>query len=196
MVSEAVKVIVRCRPMNTREKDLKCKVLSQQAAILRVTSILHGFFLLQPCVFMDQKLLQCSIVNVNDPSALPKTFTFDGVYYTDSTTEQIYNEIAYPLVEGVLEGYNGTVFAYGQTGCGKSFSMQGIPDPASQRGIIPRSFEHIFEAIDASENMKYLVHASYLEIYNEEIRDLLGPDVKKRLDLKEHPDLGVYVPGS
>lgn len=171
--AETVKVIVRCRPMNTREKDLKSK----------------------PCVFMEEKLSQCSIVNVNDPSALPKTFTFDGAYHTNSTTEQIYNEIAYPLVEGVLEGYNGTVFAYGQTGCGKSFTMQGVHDPASQRGIIPRSFEHIFEAIDASENMKYLVHASYLEIYNEEIRDLLGQDVKKKLDLKEHPDKGVYVPG-
>ena len=94
-----------------------------------------------------------------------------------------------------MEGYNGTVFAYGQTGCGKSFTMQGVHNPASQRGIIPRSFEHIFEAIDSSENMKYLVHASYLEIYNEDIHDLLGPDAKKRLDLKEHPDKGVYVPG-
>ena len=87
--------------------------------------------------------------------------------------------------------------------------MQGINDPATQRGIIPRSFEHIFEvshdcrvspglyidvqAIDASENMKYLVHASYLEIYNEEIRDLLGQDIKKKLELKEHPERGVYV---
>lgn len=95
----------------------------------------------------------------------------------------------------MLEGYNGTVFAYGQTGCGKSFSMQGVKSPQEQRGIIPRSFEHIFEAIDASENMKYLVHASYLEIYNEDIRDLLGDDTRKRLELKEHPDKGVYVKG-
>jgi len=110
------------------------------------------------------------------------------------------------------------VFAYGQTGCGKSYTMQGEGpegNPA-QRGIIPRykndaisfakievnnafrprrSFEHIFEAIDSSENMKYLVHASYLEIYNENIRDLLGKDVKKSLPLKEHPDRGVYVAG-
>ena len=67
--------------------------------------------------------------------------------------------------------------------------------PANQRGIIPRSFEHIFEAIDASENMKYLVHASYLEIYNEEIRDLLGTDITRKLQVKEHPDKGVYVSG-
>ena len=73
--------------------------------------------------------------------------------------------------------------------------MQGIQEPATQRGIIPRSFEHIFEEIDANENMKYLVHASYLEIYNEEIRDLLGQDTKKKLELKEHPDKGIYVPG-
>ena len=143
---------------------------------------------------MTPKLLQCTIKNPDQADA-PKNFTFDGVYGVDSTTEAIYNEVAYPLVEGVLEGYNGTVFAYGQTGCGKSFTMQGVEKPASQRGITPRSFEHIFEAIDASENMKYLVHASYLEIYNEDIRDLLGNDSTKKLALKEHPDKGVYVLG-
>jgi hypothetical protein len=93
----------------------------------------------------------------------------------------------------VVEGYNGTVFAYGQTGCGKSFTMQGIPIPAAQRGIIPRAFEHIFEAISLTEKSKFLVHASYLEIYNEEIRDLLGPEHRKKLDLKEHTESGVYV---
>ena len=93
----------------------------------------------------------------------------------------------------MLEGYNGTVFAYGQTGCGKSFSMQGITDPPTQRGVIPRAFEHIFDSIQVAENTKFLVHASYLEIYNEEIRDLLGKDHKTKLELKEHPDRGVYV---
>uniref|UniRef100_T1JLH8 Kinesin-like protein n=1 Tax=Strigamia maritima TaxID=126957 RepID=T1JLH8_STRMM len=169
--SETVKVIVRCRPLNKREKDMNCKVV----------------------VSMDKN--DCTIINPSDPNAPPKCFTFDGVYGLDSTTEQIYNEIAYPLVEGVLEGYNSTVFAYGQTGCGKSFSMQGVVVPPTQRGIIPRSFEHIFEAIETSDNTKYLVHSSYLEIYNEEIRDLLGADCKKKLDLKEHSDKGVYIPG-
>lgn len=97
--------------------------------------------------------------------------------------------------QSVTEGYNGTVFAYGQTGCGKSFTMQGIPHPVCQKGIIPRAFEHIFEAISTTENTKFLVHASYLEIYNEEIRDLLGKECKKKLELKEHPDKGVYVAG-
>ena len=73
--------------------------------------------------------------------------------------------------------------------------MQGIKEPDCQRGIIPRAFEHIFEAISLADDYKYLVSASYLEIYNEEIRDLLGPNTKKKLELKEHPDVGVHVSG-
>ncbi|CAG2224103.1 KIF17 [Mytilus edulis] len=170
---ECVKVIVRCRPMNKRENDLKCK----------------------PCLSMESKRGQCTIKNPGDPKAPPKMFTFDGSYYTDSVTENIYNEIAYPLVEGVCEGYNGTIFAYGQTGCGKSFTMQGIVDPPTQRGVIPRTFDHIFETVSVIEGTKFLLHASYCEIYNEEIRDLLSKDVKAKLDLHEHPDKGVYVNG-
>lgn len=94
-----------------------------------------------------------------------------------------------------MDGYNSTIFAYGQTGCGKSFSMQGVQEPDCQRGIIPRAFEHIFEAISLADDFKYLVLASYLEIYNEDIRDLLGTNTKKKLDLKENPDIGVYVSG-
>ena len=92
-------------------------------------------------------------------------------------------------------GFNGTVFAYGQTGCGKSYTMMGVSDPPEQTGVIPRAFEHIFDHIAVTKDTKFLVHASYLEIYNEEVRDLLGKDVKKKLDLKEHPEKGVYVQG-
>ncbi|XP_019396959.1 PREDICTED: kinesin-like protein KIF17 isoform X1 [Crocodylus porosus] len=73
--------------------------------------------------------------------------------------------------------------------------MQGVADPPSQRGIIPRAFEHIFESVQCAENTKFLVRASYLEIYNEDIRDLLGADTKQKLELKEHPEKGVYVKG-
>ena len=59
--------------------------------------------------------------------------------------------------------------------------------------VLLRAFDHIFETIQVSEGSKYLVHASYLEIYNEEVRDLLGKDIKQRLELKEHPEKGVYV---
>ncbi|XP_041128836.1 kinesin-like protein KIF17 isoform X2 [Polyodon spathula] len=171
MTSESVKVVVRCRPMNERERALNCKA----------------------AVTMDSARCQCFIQKPGATSEPPKQFTFDGTYYTDQTTEQMYNEIAYLLVEGVTEGYNGTIFAYGQTGSGKSFTMQGITDPPAQRGVIPRAFEHIFESIQCAENTKFLVRASYLEIYNEEIRDLLGNDTKQKLELKEHPERGVYV---
>uniref|UniRef100_A0A8D2JFQ5 Kinesin-like protein n=1 Tax=Varanus komodoensis TaxID=61221 RepID=A0A8D2JFQ5_VARKO len=173
MASEAVKVIVRCRPLNEREKQLGCKVV----------------------VNMDSARGQCFIQNPAATEDPPKQFTFDGAYFVNQNTEQIYNEIAYPLIEGVTEGYNGTIFAYGQTGSGKSFTMQGILDPPSQKGIIPRAFEHLFESVQCAENSKFLVRASYLEIYNEDIRDLLGPNTKQKLELKEHPEKGIYVKG-
>ncbi|XP_074233366.1 kinesin-like protein KIF17 isoform X2 [Camelus bactrianus] len=173
MASESVKVVVRCRPMNQRERELNC----------------------QPVVTVDSARGQCFIQNPAAVDQPPKQFTFDGAYYMDHFTEQIYNEIAYPLVEGVTEGYNGTIFAYGQTGSGKSFTMQGLPDPPCQRGIIPRAFEHIFESVQCAENTKFLVRASYLEIYNEDVRDLLGADTKQKLEMKEHPEKGVYVKG-
>ncbi|XP_030619738.1 kinesin-like protein KIF17 [Delphinapterus leucas] len=173
MASESVKVVVRCRPMNQREWELNC----------------------QSVVTVDSARGQCFIQNPGAVDQPPKQFTFDGAYYMDHFTEQIYNEIAYPLVEGVTEGYNSTIFAYGQTGSGKSFTMQGLPDPPCQRGIIPRAFEHIFESVQCAESTKFLVRASYLEIYNEDVRDLLGTDTKQKLELKEHSEKGVYVKG-
>ena len=125
-------------------------------------------------------------------------FTFDGVYYVHDTTQQIYEDICFPLVEGVLEGYNGTIFAYGQTGCGKSYTMAGVDEPSANRGIIPRAFEHIFDEVASSSDTKFLVRASYLEIYNEDVRDLLAKgkeNVKRKLELHEHPERGVYVQG-
>ncbi len=71
--------------------------------------------------------------------------------------------------------------------------MEGKPDPPTLRGIIPNSFQHIFEYVSSSRDVQYLVRASYLEIYNEEIRDLLSKDPKNSLELKENIDSGVYV---
>ncbi|CAF0946389.1 unnamed protein product [Didymodactylos carnosus] len=143
---------------------------------------------------MTPAICQVELQNKAQQQDPPKQFTFDSVYNDDSITETIYADVIFPLVESVLEGYNGTVFAYGQTGCGKSFTMQGDTDRNSpQRGVIPRSFEHIFEAITVASSTKYLIRASYLEIYNESIRDMLGKDITKALELKEHPDRSVQV---
>ena len=79
---------------------------------------------------------------------LPKTFTFDNVFDWNSTQTAVYNETAKPIVDSVLEGYNGTVFAYGQTGTGKTHTMDGGAGDA-ERGIIPKTFDQIFSAIQA-----------------------------------------------
>lgn len=69
------------------------------------------------------------------------------------------------LVDSVLNGFNGTIFAYGQTGTGKTFTMEGIRNDSELKGVIPNSIEHIFHHISRSTNQQYLVRASYLEIY-------------------------------
>lgn len=87
--------------------------------------------------------------------------------YFSSTQQNIYDEIVRPLVSSVLEGFNGCVFAYGQTGTGKTYTMEGIKgDP----GIIPRAFDQIWSHINRAQNMNFLVEVSYLEIYMEELR--------------------------
>ncbi|XP_031627894.1 osmotic avoidance abnormal protein 3 isoform X2 [Contarinia nasturtii] len=178
-MAENVKVIVRCRPMNEKERNMKCKNIIKVAKCM------------------------VSIQNPADLTAPSKEFRFDSAYDAKSSTESIYNDICYPLVENVLEGYNGTVFAYGQTGCGKSHTMQGPDVPSgilltseqiAQRGLISRSFDHIFEAMSVTAGVRYLPLVSYLEIYNENIRDLLNPSISSgTLVLKEQPNEGVVV---
>jgi kinesin family protein 5 len=102
-----------------------------------------------------------------------------------------------PTVDDILNGYNGTVFAYGQTGAGKSFTMMGAGDIENEntRGIIPRIVEQIFESILVSPgNIEYTVRVSYMEIYMERIRDLLNP-VNDNLPVHEEKSRGVYVKG-
>ncbi|KAE8574211.1 hypothetical protein XENTR_v10003328 [Xenopus tropicalis] len=170
--SESVRVVVRCRPMNSKE-------------------LAAGY---ERVVDVDVKLGQVAVkVHKGAANELPKTFTFDAVYDSNSKQVELYDETFRPLVDSVLLGFNGTIFAYGQTGTGKTYTMEGVRIDPEKRGVIPNSFEHIFTHISRSQNQQYLVRASYLEIYQEEIRDLLSKDQSKRLELKERPDTGVYV---
>jgi len=101
-----------------------------------------------------------------------------------------------PTVDDILNGYNGTVFAYGQTGAGKSYTMMGPDiDDEEQKGIIPRIVEQIFTSIlTSSGNIEYTVRVSYMEIYMERIRDLLAPQ-NDNLPIHEEKSRGVYVKG-
>ncbi|GAB1297261.1 Kinesin-like protein KIF3C [Apodemus speciosus] len=170
--SEALKVVVRCRPLSRKEEAAGHEQI----------------------LTMDVKLGQVTLRNPRAAAGeLPKTFTFDAVYDASSKQADLYDETVRPLIDSVLQGFNGTVFAYGQTGTGKTYTMQGTWVEPELRGVIPNAFEHIFTHISRSQNQQYLVRASYLEIYQEEIRDLLSKEPGKRLELKENPETGVYI---
>ncbi|CAD7080608.1 unnamed protein product [Hermetia illucens] len=116
------------------------------------------------------------------------------VQYGEFASIDLYVDTARPIVDKVLEGYNGTILAYGQTGTGKTYTMSGNPESPQTKGIIPNSFAHIFGHIaKAKDNQKFLVRVSYMEIYNEEVRDLLGKELNKSLEVKERADIGVFV---
>ena len=127
-----------------------------------------------------------------------QTFTFDHVYDMSSTQENVYENTAKQAVWSVLEGYNATILAYGQTGTGKTYTMEGFKYSAGdpQRGIVPRSMEEIFRFIQmqSSQNSTFMVRASYLQIYNEVISDLLKID-RTSLQIREDKKKGVFVEG-
>lgn len=131
---ENVRVVIRVRPLNTDELSAGHKTI----------------------VFTDRVTNTVSVFNPKAKNEeLPKTFTFDIIFGSDSTQVDVYNETARPIVEKVLAGYNGTIFAYGQTGTGKTHTMEGRSDKPELRGIIPNSFAHIFGYIArAEDNMK------------------------------------------
>ncbi|CAG0878873.1 unnamed protein product [Darwinula stevensoni] len=169
---ENVRVVVRVRPMNEAEVQANY----------------------ENAVEVDSAKGSLSLMPPNKASEPPKVFTFDLVFGPDSKQVDVYNSAARPIVENVLEGYNGTIFAYGQTGTGKTFTMEGDRAVPELRGIIPNSFAHIFGHISRCEdNKNFLVRVSYLEIYNEEVRDLLMKGKRTNLEVRERADIGVYV---
>ena len=166
--SERIKVSVRCRPMNQKEK-------------------MEGY---QNCVEVDSDRGEVNVHLANTPK---RTFWYDKAYGMDSTQEQVFQETAMPIVESVVKGYNGTIFAYGQTGTGKTFTMEGDFETDINKGIIPRSFDLMFNIINTTYNTNFLIQCSYLELYNEEVRDLLAKNHQQKLDIREDPETGFYV---
>ncbi|KAL0879146.1 hypothetical protein ABMA27_002941 [Loxostege sticticalis] len=166
-LNECVKVVVRCRPLSEKEKnegyDEVVKVWPERGA-----------------------------VQVYNPKGQDKLFTYDAAYDCTADTQTIYDEMVRPLVASVLDGFNGCVFAYGQTGTGKTHTMEGTPD---HEGVIPRTFRHIWAHIEntASPDVTHLVSCSYVELYLEDVRDLLAKDCKK-LTIRGQELNGFYIP--
>ena len=123
-------------------------------------------------------------------------FTFDAIFDMDSLQEDVYNISAKQAVQSVLEGYNSTIFCYGQTGTGKTYTMEGFTYESKNpnRGIIQRTIQDIFNFIETTSdsNTKFIIRASFLQIYNENISDLLKSD-KKNLQIREDKKKGIYV---
>ncbi|XP_031423416.1 kinesin heavy chain isoform X2 [Clupea harengus] len=124
-----------------------------------------------------------------------KSYVFDRVFPTNTTQEQVYNTCAKQIVKDVLGGYNGTIFAYGQTSSGKTHTMEGKLHDRQNMGIIPRIAEDIFNHIfTMDENLEFLIKVSYFEIYMDKIRDLLDV-TKTNLAVHEDKNRVPYVKG-
>ncbi|KAL2091445.1 hypothetical protein ACEWY4_013708 [Coilia grayii] len=124
-----------------------------------------------------------------------KSYVFDRIFPTNTTQEQVYNSCAKQIVKDVLSGYNGTIFAYGQTSSGKTHTMEGKLHDPQNMGIIPRIAEDIFNHIfTMDENLEFLIKVSYFEIYMDKIRDLLDV-TKTNLAVHEDKNRVPYVKG-
>lgn len=144
--------------------------------------------------------LHKSRFSIANPSR-PNNIVSAQVFGPDSTQERLFNQAISPIVEEVMDGFNCTIFAYGQTGTGKTFTMEGGPrnssdgkDLSAAAGVIPRSIKQIFDTLEANENSDSSVKVSFLELYNEELTDLLAGDDSKKLRLLEDRS-GVVVQG-
>lgn len=124
----------------------------------------------------------------------PIPYAFDYVFDMKTNQKHIYDISVVPVVESVLNGYNGTILAYGQTSSGKTHTMLGEDiENIEQRGIIPRMVTGFFEQISSQpEDIEFAMKVSFVEIYNEKIRDLLDPK-KTNLKIHENKQQGVYV---
>ncbi|XP_071437171.1 kinesin-like protein KIF27 isoform X3 [Pithys albifrons albifrons] len=155
-----VKVAVRVRPLLSKE-------------------VLHNH---QVCVRLVPNTKQIII-------GKDHVFTFDFVFGTSSTQEEVYTVCIKPLLVSLIEGYNATVFAYGQTGSGKTYTLRGnhIASVAvEEKGIIPRAIQELFQLISENRNISFHVKVSYVEVYKEELRDLLELETSvKELHIQE-----------
>ncbi|KAG0367961.1 kinesin-like protein Klp8 [Gamsiella multidivaricata] len=173
-----IKVVVRCRPLNSREISKKAECI----------------------IHMDGNMT--TITKPEGPEgggSITKSFSFDHSYWSFDKKdpnyagqERLYDDLGVELLNHSFNGYNTCIVAYGQTGSGKSYSMMGYGE---DRGIIPLSCSELFRRIEANKDptLSYRVEVSYMEIYCERVRDLLNPKNKGHLKVREHPSLGPYV---
>nr|GEW03252.1 kinesin-like protein KIN-5C [Tanacetum cinerariifolium] len=168
-----VQVLLRCRPFSNDElknnapQVVTCNEYQREVAVLQAIA----------------------------GKQIDRVFTFDKVFGPTAKQKDLYEQAVIPIVNEVLEGFNCTIFAYGQTGTGKTYTMEGEckraksgPDGElpSEAGVIPRSVKQIFDMLEG-QNAEYSVKVTFLELYNEEITDLLAPEEITKIGLEEKP---------
>lgn len=168
--AQSVKVFCRVRPTNKSEINAGGQI----------------------CV----KYTDVSIETKSDETGENK-FNFDYIFGMESTQSNVFSIIAEPLITDVLRGYNATILAYGQSGTGKTHTMEGDIDHDDLKGIIPRAVDALFASVnEADENIEFMFKVSFIEIYLEKIRDLLDPNrLKTNLTIREDKIKGIYVAG-
>ncbi|XP_053937006.1 kinesin-like protein KIF19 isoform X2 [Cuculus canorus] len=177
MKEQQLTVALRIRPISAAEEE-------EGAALVAHKVGEQGVVLMDPSEDADE------ILRAN--RSREKTFVFDMVFDHRATQEEVYVSTTKSLIEGVISGYNATIFAYGPTGAGKTYTMLGVD---SEPGIYIRTLDDLFKALEATtEEMDYTVSMSYLEIYNEVIRDLLNPS-SGFLDLREDSRGNIQIAG-
>eukprot|EP01104_Vermistella_antarctica_P017093 TRINITY_DN5999_c0_g1_i1.p1 TRINITY_DN5999_c0_g1~~TRINITY_DN5999_c0_g1_i1.p1 ORF type:complete len:1108 (-),score=331.87 TRINITY_DN5999_c0_g1_i1:74-3397(-) len=172
----SVRVICRFRPVNSREKKEAQKFKDQ------------GF---------SMDFIDGVRVDIKKQGSRDEKFTLDQIFDPNTNQESVYDVVARNTINDVLRGYNGTIFAFGQTGSGKTFTMFGPDDCEVPEllGIIPRCAAQIFETISQdTNNTEFTIKCSFLEIYMENVQDLLNP-AKKALRIRESKEKGIYVDG-
>jgi len=180
--SDNVRVVCRARPVNDKEKE---QVTSSSRAI-------------------------CTEFNLNDPKSITiythlekqerdkspfdqYNFSFDRVFSPNAKQTEVYQVVGKPIIESLMEGFNGCVLAYGQTSSGKTYTMQGDLDDEELKGLVPRLVTELFQKIEAaSEAIEFVISVAMIEIYNEKIKDLLDPS-KDNLSVREERIRGVFI---
>lgn len=188
----SIKVAVRVRPFNGREREHKCGCCVSMSG---ATTTIH-----KPTCLEGKENSGKDVPMNSADSDQSRSFTFDHSYWSHrkddhnyASQEHVYNDIGAEMLEHAIQGYNVCIFAYGQTGAGKSYTMMGTKE---EIGIIPRMCNELFEKLhelDKDQHFSYTVEVSYLEIYFERVRDLLNPKNKESLKVREHKVFGPYV---
>ncbi|KAM7468134.1 hypothetical protein LguiB_015696 [Lonicera macranthoides] len=176
-----VQVILRCRPLSEDEIRVNTPVM----------------------ISCNELTREVTAVQNTGSKQIDKTFVFDKVFGPTSKQRDLYEQVVSPIVNEALEGYNCTIFTYGQTGTGKTYTMEGEGRKGKEAGVIPRAVQQIFDILEA-QNTEYNMKVTFIEIYNEDIADLLALDesskniderIKKPITLMEDGKGAVFVRG-